>query len=557
MAQNIMLVLGGLTLFLYAIELMSASLKNAAGNKLKIIIEKTTNARWKGILVGIGLTALIQSSSAVTVIIIGLVSVGLMTLKQGAAVVIGANIGTTVTSILIGLPVSKWGLWFVAIGVLVFFIFSRKVPRNVGRSVIGFGLLFVGLQFLGQGVSDLAQADWARNTLETFGNPNVKGFWLFGFGFSTLFTMLIQSSSGTVGVIQKLYDINTITVVGAIPMVLGANVGTTITGALAAIKGSKNARRVAFIHTLYNIVGTLLIMPFISPISKLLINIENKFLTVDTKMMTIAFIHMFINVATMLVFVWFIDPVCKLATIVIKDKKIDDELSKVLDEKILVGTPSIALGYAKNGIFLMSDLVYEHLQIIKQYQFEDKSKYFDKSAEIEAKVNNYDQRLHAYMIELVQKNELMEHESLIFSGYMDIINDLERISDHLENLGEFINKRYEAGLVTPEAANVELRKFYQLIEDMMTNALNALANKNLKLALEVIDSEDTADKYEKDFKHAHAQRFKDGVIILSHENNYVDILANLERIADHLTNISETVIMLYTPKSKKQTVFGR
>lgn len=555
--KNIMLVIGGLALFLYAIELMSASLKAAAGNKLKIIIEKATNKIWKGILVGIGLTALIQSSSATTVIIIGLVSVGLMTLRQGAAVVIGANIGTTVTSILIGLPVSKWGLWFIAIGVIIFFVLSRKVPRNLGRSIIGFGLLFVGLEFLGTGVRDIAQAQWAQDALRTFGNPEVKGFWFFGLGFSTIFTMVVQSSSATVGVVQKLYDIDAITLIGAIPMVLGANIGTTITGALASIKGSKNAKRVAFIHTLYNLIGTIIILPLISPISKLLGAVETRFLSPETKMMTIALVHMLFNIATMCIFVWIITPVCKLAEIVIKDKKVDDELSEVLDEQILVGTPSVALQYAKSGINLMGGLVYNYLGIIREYQFENKSKLLDDSEFLEDKIDDYDQRLHKYLIDLAQKNELMESDTIRVTGYLDIINDLERIGDHLNNIGELISVRYEYGLLTPEMMQEELKEFYDLIDGMMVDAFKAFETRNLKLAVHVIDKEVDADRLEKQFKHNHTQRLQDGTLVLSPENNYVDILANLERIADHLTNISETVLLLYETPAKRATVFGK
>jgi phosphate:Na+ symporter len=555
--KNLMLVIGGLALFLYAIDLMSASLKAAAGNKLKIIIEKATNKTWKGILVGIGLTALIQSSSATTVIIIGLVSVGLMTLRQGAAVVVGANIGTTVTAVLIGLPVSKWGLWFIAIGVLIFFVFARKVPRNLGKSIIGFGLLFVGLQFLGQGVSDITNAEWAQNALRTFGNSEVKGFWLYGLGFSTAFTMVVQSSSAAVGVVQKLYDIGAITLIGAIPMVLGANIGTTITGQLAAIKGSKNAKRVAFIHTLYNLIGTIIILPLISPIANLLGGFEARFLSPETKMMTIALVHMLFNIATMLIFVWIIGPVCNLAMIVIKDKKEDDELAKALDESILVGTPSVALQYAKSGIFVMSDLVYQYLQTIRQYQVENKSKLFDLSEEIENKLDNYDQRLHKYLIELVQKNDLSENETLRFTGYLDIINDLERIGDHLNNIGEILQNRYENGVLTNEVMHDELKQFYDLVEEMMTNSFAALSKRDLKLAAQVVESEKKADAFEKEFKHAHSERLRTGELVLAQENTYPDILSNLERIADHLTNISETVITIYEAPVKKATVFGR
>jgi phosphate:Na+ symporter len=556
MAQNLMLVIGGLALFLYGIEIMSASLKTAAGSRLKIIIEKTTNQVWKGILVGIGLSALIQSSSAVTVIIIGLVSVDLMTLKQATAVVIGANIGTTVTSILIGLPVAKWGLWFVAIGVLLFFIFSKKVPKHLGKSIVGLGLLFVGLEFLGNGVKDIAQASWAQNILTKFGDPAVPGFWLFGFGFSTAFTFIIQSSSAAVGVIQKLYDIDAITLIGAIPMVLGAKVGTTITGVLASLRGNRNSKRVALVHVFYNILATIIAMPFITPLSNLFGKIETNFLTPDTKMMTIALVHIFINIATMCIFVWIIKPVVKLVSIIIKDRKEDDELSQVLDEKLLLESPSIALKYAKSGIFMMSDLVYEHLQVIRQYQSENKTKLLERNEELEDKIDSYDQRLHKYIIDLVQKNELTESETKDFSAYLDIINNLERIGDHLHNIGQFIQQRHEYEIFTPEDAQEELKQFYDLIEEMMSNAFGALSKKDLKLALKVINSEVKADQYEKEFKHNHSMRLKDGVVQLDTQNNYHDILSNLERIADHLTNIAETIMVLYQPQTKKETVFG-
>lgn len=559
--QNLMLVIGGLALFLYGIDLMSTSLKNAAGNKLRTIIEKTTNARWKGILVGIALTGLIQSSSAVTVLIIGLVSVDLMNLRQAAAVVIGANIGTTVTSILIGLPVASWGLWFVAIGVLVFFIFSRKVPRNVGRSVIGFGLLFIGLQFLAEGVIVVAEAEWAQNTLRALSDPSIPGFWLYGFGFSTGFTVIIQSSSAAVGVIQKLYAIGTvdqptISLIGAIPMVLGANVGTTITGILASIKANKNAKRVALIHVFYNMLGTILILPLISPISKVLTTIETNYFG-DNKMMTIAIVHILINVASLLVFVWIITPVVKLVTIIVKDKENKDELSQLLDETLLLGTPSIALSYVKSGIFMMSDIVYEQLQVVKQYHLENKTKLYELAIDLENKIDNYDQRLHKYMIDLVQKNELLEVDSNLLSSYLDIISDLERVGDHLTNIAEFIKQRYDLNQGTCEEELIELSQFYDLIESMMVKSFGSFARKDLDLALEVLDDEIQADIYEKNFKQKYNERLKSGDVEFFAECNYIDILSNLERIGDHLTNVSETVIFAYQQHPKKEQVLTK
>jgi len=554
--QNLMLVLGGLALFIYGIDLMSNSLKSAAGNRLKVIIEKTTNARWKGILVGIALTVLIQSSSAVTVLIIGLVSVDLLSLRQAVAVIIGANIGTTITSILIGLPIASWGLWFVLIGVLLFFIFKRNVPRNVGRSIIGFGLLFIGLQFLAEGVLVVAKAQWAQDTMKYLGNPEVPGFWALGFGFSTAFTLIIQSSSAAVGIIQKLYAIGTpdnptITLIGAIPMILGANLGTTITGIFASIRGNKNAKRVALVHVIYNLAAVVLIMPLIVPIGHLLQSIENAIL-VNNKMMTIAIIHVFVNIAAALVIVWLINPLVRFVTWVIKDIDHSDELSQVLDENILIGTPSVALTYVKSGIFIMSDKVFEYLQLLKSYQFENNSRSYELGMELEDIIDDYDKRLHNYMITLVQKNELSSYDSNRLSGYLDIISDLERIADHFTNILGFIQQRYEFNQEMHEQESIELHQFYKSIEEMIGKCLGSLARRDVNLALEVQDLEIQSDIMEKTFRHNYNERLKSGEVQFSASSNYLDILSNLERVADHLTNISETVVTIYQPDARRE-----
>ena len=554
--QNLMLVIGGLALFLYGIDLMSRSLKNAAGNKLKIIIDKTTNARWKGILVGILLTALIQSSSAVTVLIVGLVSVDLLSLRQAAAIIIGANIGTTITSILIGLPVAQWGLWLVAIGVIIFFIFKRRVPRNVGHSIIGFGLLFIGLQFLGEGVLVVAEAQWAQDTLRHLSDPNVPGFWLLGFGFSTGFTLVIQSSSGAVGIIQKLYAIEglsqSISLIGAIPMILGANVGTTITGILASIKGNNNAKRIALIHVLYNLAAVVLIMPFISPLSKLLQLIETSVLG-GNKMMTIAMVHVMVNLIAGIVLVWFVTPMVKLVMVIIKDKKETDELSQVLDESILIGTPSIALTYVKSGIFMMGDLVFNYFNVLKQYHEENNYKLHEQAYELENKIDNYDQRLHKYMVDLVKKNELSQADSDRLSGYLEIIGDLERIGDHFTNVADFIKQRYELNQKSCDQEILELQQFYQLLDSMMAKSLGSFARRDIDLAVEVQDYEVQADIMEKTFKYNYNERLKSGEVEFFAECNYLDILSNLERVADHFTNISETVVQIYQQPARRES----
>ncbi len=247
MTENILFILGGVAIFLYGIDLMGDGLKRSAGNKIRTIIEKTTNTPLKGILVGILLTGLLQSSSGVTVLIIGLVGAGLMTLKQAVGVVFGANIGTTITSVLIGLPIADYALLFVFVGVIMIIFFKRKMVQSIGTTILGFGLIFFGLEVMGSGLKEIVMTDAVHDLFLLFSDTSNSFFWFFGVSFGTLFTAAVQSSSASIGIIQKLYHLNveagvqTFTLWGALPMILGANIGTTITGLLASINGDRKS----------------------------------------------------------------------------------------------------------------------------------------------------------------------------------------------------------------------------------------------------------------------------------------------------------------------------
>lgn len=549
--MNAMFILGGLALFLYGIDLMSKSLKLAAGNRLKKIIEKATNAVWKGLLIGIILTVLIQSSSAVTVLIIGLVSVDLMTLKQAIAVIIGANIGTTITSILIGLPISSWGLWFVLVGVILYFIFQKKVPKYLGKTIIGFGLVFVGLNFLGDGVKAIAESAKVEAILKSFSDPSTPGFWFYGFGFSTVFTLVVQSSSAAIGVVQKLYAINEITLIGAIPMVLGANLGTTITGMIASIRGNRNAKRIALVHVFYNLLAAIIFLAALVPFSMLMQLIEDNMLSPNS-MMTLAFGHVLINSITMLFFLPFIKPIEKLVRWLIKDKEEKDELSKVLDESLLMETPSVALTYVKSGIFMMGDLMIEYMQIAKTYSFKNDEKLLEEAKVLEEKIDNYDKRLHDYMIKLVRENHLSNEDSRRLSAYLATISDIERIGDHLTNIMSFYSLRYSNGEKLTDVGKQEIEKFYELISKMTLKALGSFAKRDINQAQEAFILEDKVDATEKEFRNNYTERLKKGEVNFTEQSNYIDILSNLERIGDHLNNIAENVILIYSepPKGK-------
>ena len=274
--ENIMFVFGGLALFLFGINLMSDSLKAAAGNKLKSIIEKATNTPLKGILVGILLTVLIQSSSGTTALTIGLLRAGLMTLPQAVGIIMGANIGTTVTAFIIGLPIADFGYIFLGFGVIMSFVGKKKI-HHFGGVLAGLGMLFVGLEVMGSGLKPLADTQQAEQMFQIFSQN-----WFLGTIFGTIFTAVVQSSSAAIGVLEKLYalnaeGINTITLSGVIPILLGANIGTTITAFLASLGGNTESKRAAFIHVLFNVLMTVTFLILLNPYRHFIIWFEETF----------------------------------------------------------------------------------------------------------------------------------------------------------------------------------------------------------------------------------------------------------------------------------------
>jgi len=291
--DSIMFVFGGLALFIFGINMMSDSLKQAAGNKLKAIIEKTTNTPLKGIFVGIILTILIQSSSGTTALMIGLLRAGLMTLPQSVGIIMGANIGTTVTAFIIGLPIADYGLYILFVGFLMSFMKNRKI-HHFGGVLIGLGMLFVGLNTMSDGLKPLAQTQQAESMFNMFSNN-----WFLGTLFGTVFTGIVQSSSAAIGILEKLYALNaegitSISLNGAIPILLGANIGTTITAFLASIGGNIESKRASFIHILFNVISAVVFLTILVPYTRFIAWFESAFLK-QYSMLSIAFAHLFQN----------------------------------------------------------------------------------------------------------------------------------------------------------------------------------------------------------------------------------------------------------------------
>jgi len=548
-SDNLMLIFGGLELFLFGITLLSNSLKAAAGNLLKSIIEKTTNTPLKGIFVGIILTVLIQSSSGTTALMIGLLRAGLMTLPQSVGIIMGANIGTTVTAFIIGLPIAKYGLAFIFVGVMMSFIKKNKI-NFYGGVLLGLGMLFVGLETMSSGLKPLAATTTAANMFNTFSQN-----WFLGTIFGTVFTAIVQSSSAAIGLLEKLYALNaegiqSITLNGAIPILLGANIGTTITAFLASIGGNIESKRAAVIHVMFNVISAIFFLAILVPYEAIVQWVETRFLK-PFSMLTIAFAHAFQNITMTVILFFFIKPMIRAAKFVVKDKVDARMPENMFDEKLIHESPSLALEFVRKTLLYMGSIVKDYFVMVREYSFKENSKTVEEANTYEMMIDTYDQKLHDYLIKISQAG-LDANDSKKLSRDLDTIKDFERIGDHLTNLVEFFRERYSESQLLSADGTSDLNELYDVLSQMLDDTLESFANEDPVVARRVVENEDVVDELEERFRYRYIERLKNGEITFIVAANYPDILANLERIGDHLMNIASSVIEpLYVPQSIK------
>jgi phosphate:Na+ symporter len=547
LGESIMFVLGGLSLFLFGISMMSDQLKLAAGNKLKTIIEKTTNTPLKGIFVGIILTIVLQTSSGTTALMIGLLRAGLMTLPQSIGIIMGANIGTTATAFIIGLPIANYALYIIAFGFVLSFVGKRRT-KHVGGVILGLGILFLGLKTMEGGLKPLAQTEMATEMFRTFSNN-----WFLGTVFGTLFTALVQSSSASIGILEKLYDLNaqgieSIQLAGAVPILLGANIGTTITAMLASIGGNTESKRAAAVHTMFNMTMAITFLIILVPYTQMMVAFELAYLK-PYSMFTIAFAHLFQNASMTILLYFFINHMIALSKKIVKDKSTSQIPEQMFDDKLIQESPELALEFAKKAISYMGNLVKDYLDIVKIYSFKDQPKLVEESYTLEMMIDTYDIKLHDYLIK-VSRAGLDLDGSKKLSRDLDTIKDFERIGDHLTNIIEFFTMRYKESLTLSEEGVKDLNELYDALTIMLDDTLNAFMNQDLELAHKVVIMEDKVDEIEEKARYKYIERLKMGEITFLMAANYPDILANLERIGDHLMNIAGSIIEpLYVPLS--------
>ena len=526
---------GGLGIFLFSIKYMGDGLQKSAGDRLRDILDRYTTNPFMGVLVGIIVTVLIQSSSGTTVITVGLVSAGFMKLRQAIGVIMGANIGTTITAFIIGFDVGGYALPIMAIGAFLIFFFKKHIVQNVGEVIFGFGGLFLGLELMSGGMKPLRELEAFTDFTLAMSDHSFLGL-LAG----TIFTLIVQSSSATVAILQGLYSENLLSLQGALPVLFGDNIGTTITAILASLGASVAAKRAAATHVLFNVIGSVIFLILLIPFT-LYIEWISGVLDLESKMQ-IAFAHGSFNVANTIIQFPLIGAWAYLVTKLIPGDDVSIEYKpKHLDVNFIEQSPSIAIGQAKEEILRMGALSIQGLEKTYAYLKTKNKRDSDLAYQVEDALNNLDQKITDYLVK-ISSQPLSDQDSSRHNMLMDTVRDIERVGDHFENILELIEYQEVHRIVLTPDALEDVSEMFELTIKTVEKAIEALNTNDVKLAQEVAEQENVIDKMERQFRKNHILRVNEGKCSGQAGIMFVDILSNLERIGDHACNVAEAVL---------------
>jgi len=534
-------ILGGLGLFLFGIKFMGDGLKSLAGDKLRDIIDKYTSKPWMGLIIGILVTVVIQSSSATTAITIGFVRAGLMRLDQTVGIIFGANIGTTITAFLVGLKVEKYSLFFIFIGAMLLLFSKRKKQGYIGEITLGFGMLFYGLMLMGDALKVLKDIQAFHDLTIAM---SIHPWWAVGGGI--IMTGVIQSSSAMIGIIQKIYEAGGMPFAAALPFVFGSNIGTTVTAALAAMGGSLASRRAAGIHTLFNVLMTIVAMMML-PVYISIINYLTGMLGLEP-MMQIAVAHIIFNAVGTVLFYPFIKQMVWIVKKVIRgdEKERIDINTEDFDSGLAHDLPTAALGVAKRATLKMGEISTEVIETAKQYLNKENKVNLDSISQLEDIINNFDTKITDYLL-LISKEKLNEDDIEQNSINLQIVKNLERIGDLTMNLGEFFDLVYDARESFSQQALDEVNNMFDLVIHMLNRSLKIYEHNDFSLLQSVKEDETYLDLLESKARNNHFARMRsDECPTTIGGSVFVDILGTLERMGDHAENIARSVFNVHT-----------
>ena len=563
---SILTLIGGLALFLYGMNAMGDGLAKVSGGKLEKILENLTSSPIKAVLLGAGVTAVIQSSSATTVMVVGFVNSGIMKLSQAVGVIMGANIGTTITSWILSLTgiqsdnfiirmfkPTSFSPILAIIGVVFILFINDSKKKDVGTIFIGFAILMYGMDMMSSAVKPLAEVPAFTNLLLKFSNP------LLGVLAGALLTAVIQSSSASVGILQALCLTGAVPFSVAIPIIMGQNIGTCITAILSAIGAKKNAKRAAAVHLYFNLIGTVIFMTVFYIVNAV---IGFSFFHQAATPAGIAIIHSVFNITATIILLPFARGLEKLACLTIRDKKEDvavsaeDKEFMILEPRFLE-KPAFAVEQSRNAARKMAEeshnALFTALGLVDKYSDEG----VERVENMEAKVDRYEDELGTYLVKLSHK-DISEADSHSLSIMLHCIGDFERISDHAVNIMESAQELYKKGLQFSPNAKKDLKVLGEAVEDIVNTAYEVFDKQDMTLAEKIEPLEEVIDELSKEVKRRHIQRLRNGECTIEMGFILSDITTCLERVADHCSNIGVCVTQvsedLYDTHSHLNTV---
>lgn len=529
---DIAVVLSGLAIFLFGIKTMGDSLKVVAGSRMKAIIDKSTTNPIKGVFVGAFVTGLLQSSSGTTALAISLVRAGLMNLRQAVGIIMGANIGTTITAILIGFKISEYAPYILIVGAFLLMFTRKTKSHHISLLIFSFGCLFFGLDVMGGGLKVLANMPLFKEFAVELASNKILGLLL-----GSAMTILIQSSSATIGILQSLYSDGLITLEGALPILFGDNIGTTITAVLASIGGSVAARRAAAAHVTFNVIGTTIFI-IIFPLFFGLVSKASEVFELNPAMQ-IAFAHATFNISTTILLLPFIGVIVWFVTKLIKDDAEDENLERItLDEKLLEISPKDAVTAAYANAIEMTNLCRKMNTRTRAYIFKNDFKSRDKVVIYEEVLNDYNKNISSYLIKIGEA-ELDEYYTGLQTALIYSTKDLERIGDHFTNLIDHFDELFSVKETLTPYAQAELEKLFDKIDELIEKVTYLLEEYDEVLVDEIVALEDEVDQLNDEAKDGFVVRYKKGMLTGEISATlYIDILSDLERIGDHCENIA-------------------
>lgn len=539
-------LLGGLALFIFGMNMMSESLQKVAGDKMKKVLGVLTRNAVCGMLAGALVTAVLQSSSATTVLVIGFVSAGLMSLKQGISVIFGANIGTTMTAQLMAFKISDYIMPIVFIGFLIAFIAKKEKIKFVGQTIFAFGLLFVGIEMMGDVMKPLATSPVFINMMEKVGNIPVLGV-----GVGMLMTLVVQSSSATIAVLQSFASqagpdgASVVGLVGAIPILLGDNIGTTITALLASIGQSKDAKRCAIAHSVFNITGSFLFIWIIKPFAKFVEMISPKGNELDVISRQIANAHMSFNIVCTLIWLPLLPVMVKIVMFIVRDAKevsIENYKEKSFLDKNVISQPVAAMYLVSQEIRRAGRLVSEMIGNMKATVMNNDSKALAELEKNAKLVTEIDENTVSYISGMFSNGSLTEEQSSTTAGLLYVLNDIARVSKRCEDASPVIRAKLEGKYKFSKDAVEELGKVIDNVEIMYQTSIVSLENGDTKTARKVFDYRKELRNMEKKFNKNHLKRLRKNNCKPEFTYPFSNVLHNLERIGDSCSGIVEEVM---------------